>query len=220
MQTRRHVLAVAGTLLAGCASWPRDRPAPTVGDHLQGDITVVDTTRRIRLDAPDEFMATVRNDGSDSAVALSLYWVPRPDADPAEKSHRELQAAGYDRATERIVSVPGGDRRTVTFEASFPADAAGYYVRYHVLTYGASVTNQGAAGAVRVILVDTTDMRNQRHLASKTMRFDAGERRVVTVRTRARFETFRIDAEAAEGWGDPDDGSADEATPGGASIDD
>lgn len=195
-RTRRELLAAAGTAaVAGCpAAGGFDEPRPAVGEHVQGEFSVVDTAHRVRLDAADEFVATLANDGYDAAVAVTLYWVPRPDATPEGKTSRELLAAGYEEAGEQVVRVSGVGRRSVAFERTMPADVAGYYVRYHSLTYGARVRNRGASGPVVVTLVDTTDMSDQRPIARRTVGMEAGERRVVTFRTRERFESFRVDA--------------------------
>jgi hypothetical protein len=193
---RRGLLAVIATAAAGCQRPDAgDGPEPVVLDHFQGDIFLRETVREI-ADSAERIVATVGNAGHTAVVELTLFWVPRSDIDPAELTEAELLAAGYERVTETVRRVPRSDTRDVTFERSLPADAAGYYVRWRNLTYGATVVNRGAAGDVVVELVDTTDMDRQSVLAQRTVALAADERRHVAFRTRERFERFRVDTSA------------------------
>ncbi|MFB6233472.1 MAG: hypothetical protein ABEH61_04360 [Haloarculaceae archaeon] len=198
---RRRVLGLCvtgfGAATSGCAVRRGPfggGPDPTVVDHVRGDVRVTETTRVFELGGEEYIRAVVENTGIDAEVSLALFWVPELGLDPEGKSRARLREMGYELVTERVLALPGGEERTVRFDVSMPERVAGYYVRKNNRTFGGVIENRGEAGRVTVQLVDTTDMDDQRVLATRTVHMDAGERRTVTLRTGERYEMFRIDA--------------------------
>ena len=194
---RRRVLSLAtagatGALASGCSAL-RSGPEPVVVDHVRGDVRVTDLERVFELGGEEHIRATVANTGIDAEVGLALFWVPEVGLDPEGKSRARLREMGYELVTERTLRLPVDAERVVTFEEPMPDDVAGYYLRKNNRTFGGVVENRGSRGPVTVQLVDTTDMDDQRTLATKTVELAEGKRRTVTFTTRERYEMFRID---------------------------
>lgn len=199
--SRRGLLcALAGSagLLAGCTSpLASGGPEPVVREHVRGRLTVTETTRQTVIGGQNRILVTVANGGHDATVDVALYWIPELGLDPSGRSDETLRDLGYERAATERVRVPGAESKTAQFERTQPDDAVGYYVRADNRTFGAVVANRGAAGPVRVTLVDTTDMADQTVVAERRITLASGERRAVTFTTTAEFESFRVDATTA-----------------------
>lgn len=206
---RRYLGLVAAAStggLAGCGAFETtapDGPRPEVGEHVQGDISLAETRRVLQFDSEGVIRVVLANDGVEATVDTTLYWVPtvEPAIDPNEASAEALEAAGYRPQGTTRTTVPAGGTATLSFPNDPDGPVAGYYVRYRNLTYGAVVTNRGTAGEIRCSLVDTTDLADQRTVATRTLDVAAGGERTVRFQTSARFETFRVDATALDSGG-------------------
>ena len=202
MERRRWLATLAGVAgtLAGCSAPLASGagPSPVVVDHVRGRVTVTETSRTHVLGGGSRIEATVTNAGHPATVDVTLYWVPELGLDPEGVSDRGLRQLGYVSAVTERLQVGRGAEQTVTFEASQPSDAVGYYVRADNWTFGALVENRGDAGRVRAELVDTTDMSAQAVVARQTVAMEAGAQRPVTFVTSEAFESFRVDVAPAD----------------------
>jgi hypothetical protein len=206
---RRYLGLVAATStvgLAGCGAFETtapNGPRPDVGEHVQGDISLAETRRVLQFDNEGIIRVVLANEGIEATVDTTLYWVPtvEPSIDPNEATAEALEDAGYRPQDTTRTTVPAGRTATLSFPKDPDGPVAGYYVRYRNLTYGAVVSNKGTAGEVRCSLVDTTDLANQRTVATRTLDLAAGTERTVRFQTTARFETFRVDATALDAGG-------------------
>lgn len=141
----RTVPAAGAVALAGCAGALDSGPDAEAIETLQVESELVSSDRQ-----DSEFTVTVQNTGAAGNVAIGLYWQMRETGAKPSRIGAETDAYSFVRQQETYFDA--GERRTVAFTASPPADAVGYYFMARPATYGARVRNSGGEGRVTVVM--------------------------------------------------------------------
>lgn len=147
----RTVSASGAVALAGCAGAIDSGPDAEAIETLQVESELVSS------DGQDSaFTVTVQNTGVAGNVAIGFFWQMQETGAKPSSIGSETDAYSFVRQQETYFDA--GERRTVEFTGTPPADAVGYYFMARPATYGARIRNTGGEGRVTVVMNYTDTM--------------------------------------------------------------
>lgn len=143
-------------------------PAPEIDRLLSTEPKLVSVDHASQS-GTDQFTATVQNEGDNGKVHVSLYW-------DQETAKNEPESA----ATEKSIFFDSGERRTTSLYAEPPADVEAYEIRARTATRGATITNRGSSGNIKIELKGGELADSQVLLDSRTLFIGENQTETVT----------------------------------------